>query len=659
MQHRLILSALSLILFTVGTVCAQADRKKMPREDVVEVQAIGKGLCVSNAFQTNMVLQRDKPVTVWGWAAPGQKVTVSFAAQQASAVAAKDRSWKVALKPLTASGQPQVMTIKGTDATLTLKNILVGDVWVLGGQSNMEFPLRNVVDGQLEVASANLSQIRILTPPRGKGFDSVASFERLYEWSDWSSRHFRKGDWEVCTPETVSEFTAIGYVFGRRLAMASGVPIGLIDTSQGGTTVEAWTPEDVVKKVDGKETRAMMKDWAEKIAAFDPQEDLKSQIARYESRVKSYKDKGQPVPDKFKRPTRPRPGPVADKNRPGCRYASIIKPLEGLAVKGAVFHQGYNNCFKGSEGARMYYQVFGYMVAAWRKAFADPDLPFCIISLCTAGEPQTRENFTGPMRDIGALIREAQYKTFRDLYDAGDKTIGFVSSFDQRKRSYPPQIKIPVGQRAAKWALATQYELSVKISSDYWLPPTIKEVKVGDGAIRLTMSTNITTRDDSDGKLLGFAIAGEDRRFHPAEVNYYTDGTKDKRKRLQYKKNILVLSSPLVPKPVHYRHAWARNPMSNITSSQGTPLATQRSDDWLPEETPIKFPIPPGQDARSYARRLRGLISTELALIDTERRIRQAEATIAELKDKYEKDKAAWEERKAKEIEKAKAEAEK
>jgi len=627
----------------------------MPREDVVDVPAIGKGLCVSNIFQTNMVIQRDKPVTVWGWAAPGEKVTVSFAAQQASAVAAADRSWKVALEPLIASCEPQIMTIKGKDTTLTVKNILVGDVWVLGGQSNMEFPITNVIDGQLEIASANFPQIRLLTPPRGKGFDSVASFERLYEWSDWSGRHFRKGDWEACTPETVRDFTAIGYVFGRRMAMATNVPIGLIDTSQGGTTVQAWTPEDVLKTIDGKETKAMMEDWQEKIAAFDPQEDLAGQIARYESRVKSYKDKGQPIPSNLERPTKPRPGPVADKNRPGCRYASAIGPLEGLAVKGAVFHQGYNNCFNGSEGARMYYQVFGPMVAAWRKAFGDPDLPFCIISLCTAGEPQTHENFTEPMRDIGALIREAQYKTFRDLFDAEDENIGFVSSFDQRKRSYHPQIKIPVGERVAKWALATQHELPTNISSDYWLPPAIKEVKIVDGTIQLKMSTSITTSDDSDGKLLGLAIAGEDRRFYPAEITYYTDGTKDKHNRLQYKKDGLVLSSPLVSKPLHYRHAWARNPMSNITNIRGVPLATQRSDDWLPEETPTKFPIPPGMDAKSYARPLRNLISTELGLIDTERRIREAEATIADLKDKYEQDRAAWEERKAKELEKAKA----
>jgi sialate O-acetylesterase len=146
----------------------------------------------------------------------------------------------------------------------------------------LEFELSKVDDGELEIVSANFPQIRLLTMPQGKGFASVRSFERLHEWSDWSSRHFRKGDWDVCSPETVREFSAIGYVFGRRLFMASGVPIGLIDASIGGTTVETWTPQDVLAKIDGKETRDLLQDWADRIAAFDPQADLEQRIANYE-----------------------------------------------------------------------------------------------------------------------------------------------------------------------------------------------------------------------------------------------------------------------------------------------------------------------------------------------------------------------------------------
>jgi len=652
MFRRMILACLLPALLAGGAAKAADAKKAMPKEDVVDVPAIGQGLCVSNVFQTNMVLQRDKSLNIWGWAAPGEAVTVSFAGQQAQAKAAADRSWQVSLKPMPANNTPQTMTIKAASKMLTLDNILVGDVWVLGGQSNMEFPITNVDDGMLEVISANFPQIRLLTMPNGKGFASVRSFDRLYEWSDWSGRHFRKGDWDVCSPETVKEFSAIGYVFGRRLFMASQVPIGLIDASIGGTTVEAWTPEDVLRKIDGKETREMLKEWDDKIAAYDPQADLKKRTDSYNANKEKMKEKGKTQPA----PTDLRPGPVADKNRPGCRYASVIKPLGGLAVKGAVFHQGFNNCFNGSAGARMYYQVFGKMITAWRNTFGDPQMPFCIISLCTAGEPQTLENYLTPMYDVGALIREAQYRTFRDLHDAGDKNIGYASSFDQRKSFYHPQIKIPVGERAAKWAIVTQYELITgRDAEEYWLPPSIKEVKVADGAIRLTMSTAVKMKDESSDKLVGFAIAGKDRRFYPADVNWYTDGAKDNRNRPVYSRDILVLSSPFVAEPVAYRYAWARNPMANITNGRQIPIATQRSDDWILEDTPVKFPTPQGMLEKDAARQVHGKITKELELDDTERRIKEAEATIAKLKEPFEKAKSDWEKKKTAEAEKLKA----
>ena len=458
-----------------------AEQKVLPKEDVVDVPAIGKGLCIANVFQSNMVLQRDKPLNVWGWAEPGEEVVVAFASQQARTTAAADRSWEVTLQPIPANASPRVLTVKGKSATLTLENVLVGDVWVLGGQSNMEFPISNVDDGDLEIVSANFPQIRLLTLPVGKGFQSVHSFERLHEWSDWSSRHFRKGDWDLCSPETVREFSAIGYIFGRRVHMASRVPIGLIDTSIGGTTVETWTPEDVLAKIDGAETQAMLKDWADRIAAFDPKADLEARVKAYEKRIKGLQAKGQAIPADSKPPNDLRPGPVADRNRPGYCYAGVIKPIRGLAVAGALFHQGYNNAFNGSAGARMYYQVFGRMIAAWRETLSDPKMPFCIISLCTDGQPQTRENFLAPMFDAGIYIREAQYRAFLDLRNAGDTSIGF-------------------------------------------------------------------------------AIAGQDRRFYPADADWLATGAKDNRNREEKVRNILVLKSRFVPEPTHYRYAWARNP---------------------------------------------------------------------------------------------------
>ena len=631
-------SLLALILIPLSSLLVAETPKTMPRQDVVEVPAIRAGLCLSNLFQTNMVLQRDKPLKVWGWAAAGEQVTVSFSGQQVRTTAAADRSWRVGLTAMPANSAPQTMTIAGKSDALKLENILVGDVWVLGGQSNMEFPITRVDDGELEVVSANFPQIRLLTMPQGKGFDSVASFERLHEWSDFFGQHFRKGDWDVCSPASVREFSAIGYTFGRRLFMASQVPIGLIDASIGGTTVETWTPEDVLRKIEGKETQELLKEWADKIASYDPQADLKSRIERYTNNEKK-KPGGRPAPSDLQ------PGPAADMNRPGHSYASVIKPLTGLAAKGAVFHQGYNNCFNGSAGARMYYQVFGKMITAWRSAFDAPQMSFCILSLCTQGEPQTRDNFLKSMYDAGPYIREAQYQTFRDFRDAGDKNIGFASSFDLRKSWYHPQIKLPVGERAAKWALATQYgAFKGNGADDFWLPPTIKEMKIVDHTLRLTMSTDVTMKDDSEPEMNGFAIAGNDRRFYPAEVRWLTEVDKDNSSKTI--KNILVLSSPSVPEPAHYRYAWARNPMANITNNRQVTLPAQRSDNWLLEETPLKSSTPPGMSATDAGRQARSQLMKELEINDTERRIQEAEATIARLQEKFAKEKKAWEDAK-------------
>ena len=640
-QQRSRLDVLLLLAGMLVSIAGAAEQKAMPKQDVVEVPAIGPGLCVANVFQSNMVLQRDKPLNIWGWADPGETVTLSFAGQQVQAKAAADRSWQVTLTPIPANNTPQTMTVKGKSATLKLENILVGDVWVLGGQSNMEFPISNVDDGELEIVSANFPQIRLLTVPQGKGFASVHSFERLHEWSDWSSRHFRKGDWDVCSPETVTEFSAIGYIFGRRVHMASRVPIGLIDASIGGTTLETWTPEEVLKKIDGTETRAMLKDWADRIATFDPQADLKARVTAYENRMKNLQARGQAIPADSKPPTDLRPGPVADRNRPGYCYAGVIQPLRGLAVAGALFHQGYNNAFNGSAGARMYYQVFAKMIAAWRETFGDSQMPFCIISLCTDQPPQTRENFLAPMYDAGIYIREAQYQTFCDLRKAGDKTIGFASSFDLRKAWYHPQIKIPVGERAAKWALATRYQLlKGRDAEAWWLPPTIEKVEITGGTMRLAMSTEVKTRDDSDGKLLGFAIAGKDRRFYPAEVNWFADATRDSGNRPQLNRSVLVLTNRFVPEPVHYRYAWARNPMGNIVNNRGVPLAAQRSDDWILEETPVKIVTPKDMPADAVRRQVANQLRKELERDDLDRRVQEAEVTLQELKPLLEKAKA-------------------
>lgn len=611
-----------LAAFAARPVAAQ---QGMPEEDVVAVPAIGDGLCVHNIFQSNMVLQRGRPIRIHGWAAPGEKVTVSFDGQESSVTVAADRSWSVTFAAKPASSTPARMTIAGSDETLTLDNILLGDVWILGGQSNMEFPLERVDNGWLEIVSARFEDIRILTVPAPEGPEVCLGFARLFEWSGWFNRHFKKGDWDVCSPEVARDLSAIGYVFARRIHMAIRIPIGVIDVSRGGTTVETWTPEAVLRGIETPEVTALLADWDGRIAAWDAEQDLAQRLASFEVRVRDRKARGEVIPADWKAPDDLRPGPAWDQNRPGTCYNSMIAPIAGLGVKGAIFHQGYNNANGGTAGAAMYHRVFGEMIRAWRAAFADPQLPFGIISLCTEGPQQTRDNYVELMLNDGIYIREAQYQTFLDLRAAGDENIGFASSFDQRRGWYHPQLKIPVGERIARWALATQYGMGGQIR---WQPPTCTKVEVRGATIVLHMDGAVSAAD-TNAAIEGFAIAGEDRRFHPAEAEWQISG-QDANGRPQRDRSVLVLSSPHVPAPIHFRYAWGRNPMGDLQSADHNdlPFATQRSDRWKMEEVPLGVlgdgPFPGGKPTRAQLARIRDALRSE----DLRRRVAEARALL-------------------------------
>ncbi len=612
---------LALAFLLPGAVLAQQD---MPRSDVIDVPAIGEGLCVHNLFQTNMVLQRDKPIRVWGHAAPGERVQVTFDGEQQAATASADRAWSVTLAARQASAEPRVLTVAGKDRTLTLENVLVGDVWLLGGQSNMEFPLESVDNGWLEIVSANLPQIRLLTVPAPQGPDVRHGFPRLHEWSDWFGRHFRKGDWEVCSPASVREFSAIGYVFARRIHLASRIPIGVIDASRGGTTVETWTPEPVLRGIDGPEVRALLADWDQRVATWDAAQDLAQRQRDHTARVRHRQERGEAIPADWQQPTDLRPGPAWDTNRPGTCYNGMIAPLAGLAIKGAIWHQGYNNANGGSACGAFYREVFAPMIGAWRAAFGDPALPFGIIGLCTDAARQTRDNFVASMLDDGVYIREAQYQTFLELVAAGDRTVGYACSYDQRRSWYHPQQKIPVGERISRWALATQYGLDKEIR---WRPPVCTKMQAQDGTLVLHFDREVAA-DDTNAAIEGFAIAGEDRRFQPALAQWLE--VNDRNDRPQKNRRVLVLSSSLVPAPVHFRYAWARNPMGNLQSADHNdlPFATQRSDRWRMEEVPLgvlgEEQVEPGRPTRAQRARIQKALQGE----DLRRRLAEARALL-------------------------------
>ncbi|MAI32993.1 MAG: hypothetical protein CBE00_06545 [Planctomycetaceae bacterium TMED240] len=575
---------IALLYGIQASLSGNAQSPSMPREDVVDIPAVGDGLWVSNLFQSNMVLQRDQPISIWGWAEPGTQVQVVLQDTKMSTRVNQDRVWRVKLPARPASAEPLTIEISAAEHKVLLNNVLIGDVWVLGGQSNMEFPLDRIENGQLEIASANYEEIRVLTIPAANGPEPKSGFARLHEWSGWFNRHYRKGDWDVCSPEIARELSAIGYVFARRVHMASKVPIGVIDASRGGTTVETWTPIDVLASINTPQVNELLADWDLKIADWNPAADLERRVLGFNNKIAKLKKEGKPIPANEKIPTDLRPGPAMDQNRPGNCFASMITPLQGLQIKGVIFHQGYNNCFNGTQGAVMYRQVFPEMVRAWRQAFNNPNMPFGILSLCTEGTAQNLDNFCEMMANAGPYIREAQYQTFLDFYQSGDANIGFASTYDLRRRWYHPQLKIPAGERIARWALATQYQMERNVR---WKPPMLKKMVAKDGKLLLEFDEAVGGVDDG-GPITGFAIAGTDRKFHPADATHLTEKQQGSNRTVT-KRHFLILKTPMVPAPVHYRYAWARNPLGNLQGDRNTdiPFATQRSDHWPMETTPL------------------------------------------------------------------------
>lgn len=559
-----------LLAVTLVAHPARAEDKLERGKDRIDVPAIGPGLFVHNAFQSNMVIQRDKPIRIWGWADPAEKVSVTFGGATQSASAGTDRSWKVEFPAQAANSQPQRMVVRSGSNKIELENILIGDVWLMAGQSNMEFPLQKLEGGQLEIISANFDKMRLLKAPQIAGPEVQKAFPRWYRWSDWDGSHLRQGFWDVVTPATAANLPGIGYIFARRIHMATQIPIGIVDVSRGGTCLETWTPINVLKSIDTPEVKAVLAEWDKKVADFDPKKDLEARIKNVNDRIARMKAEGKPVPPNLVPPSDLQPGPALDMNRPGNCYAGTLAPLAGLAVKGAIWHQGYNNALVPN-GHVLYARVFPEMIKAWRAVFNDPTMPFGIISQETEGEPQSFDDFLPKMADEGTYIREVHYQTFLKLRNAGDKTIGYASSFDQHRAWYHPQIKIPVGERIACWALATQYGKNIS-----WLPPQVKQVAPSGGKLVLSLDDDV--RPYNDGPILGFAIAGKDGRFQAAQAQFLNKN-EGKPGAPNYDYKTLVLGSALVPEPLYYRHAWARNPMENLKNS-GIPLATQRNDTW-------------------------------------------------------------------------------
>jgi sialate O-acetylesterase len=480
-------------------------------------------------FSDHMVLQRDQEDPVWGWAEPGEEVTVTIAGQSHATKAADDGSWKVVLDPLPAGG-PYDLTIKGKN-TLNFADVLVGEVWICSGQSNMQWSLAASYDADLESLAANFPEIRLISVPQ------VGTQEPQKDFN---------GRWERCTPDTVKNFSAVGFFFGRQLHQTLGVPIGLINNAWGGSAAEAWVRRDILEA--NEEYGPLMDRWKQMEAAYPQQKaDYEKRVAEWKEAAEKAKADGQPEP--------PRPGGNPDGNmngnaRPGNIYNGVLKPTIGYGIKGAIWYQGESNAGR----AYQYRDLFPLMISSWREEWGQGEFPFYWVQLADfmAEKPE-------PGDSAWAELREAQTMTMTRLPNTGQAVIIDIGE----GKDIHPRNKEDVGKRLARWALAKDYHVEIPYSS-----PLYQSMEVKDGKVVLTFDQvggGLQTFDVNEA--LGFTIAGPDKKFHNAQAKVIGP-------------NQVEVWSDQVTEPASVRYAWADNPIVNLYSREGLPATPFRTDDW-------------------------------------------------------------------------------
>ncbi|MCB8932879.1 MAG: sialate O-acetylesterase [Fimbriimonadaceae bacterium] len=476
-------------------------------------------VAMPSLFSDHMVLQRDVPLRVWGWAAPGEIVNVHIAKgepanriRSARTVTGPDGKWEVSLLPLPAGG-PFELQVLGQNS-LAFTDVLAGDVWVGSGQSNMEMAVASSKDAQTEIAAANHPDIRLFTVPRRSTEFPMAD---------------AYGTWARCSPETVPRFSAAAYFFGRELRQQLGVPIGLIHSSWGGTPAEAWTPRPWLRahSVLGQRLGAYL----EGLKTYPERK------AQWDAEMETWRRK--PEAERGPQPRAPGGGPGGG-GVPGGLYQGMIAPLVKYPVRGVIWYQGESNAGE----PELYSELFPMMITAWRQAWNRPELPFYFVQLANF---ETGFNW--------AWVREAQAAALRLPH------VGLATAIDVGEaRDIHPKNKQAVGRRLALIALADAYRRPVQ-----GFGPTYTGFAVEGSAIRVQFAAaqGLNARG---GTVTSLEIAGDDRKFVPAT------GTVDGQ--------TLVVRSAEVPHPVAVRYAWASNPSANLYNGAGLPAPPFRTDAW-------------------------------------------------------------------------------
>lgn len=370
-------------------------------------------------FTSHMVLQRDQADPLWGKADPGEEVTVTLGEQKHTATADNSGTWKVTLEPMKAGG-PHKIVIRGKNE-IVLDDVLVGEVWVCSGQSNMEWSLGQAFNADLEILTAKHPQIRFITCPHNGVQEPQWTF---------------KGQWDVCTPETAPSFSAVGYFFGRQIQETLGVPVGLIDLSWGGSACEAWINRDTLTK-DGRFSELMAR-WEQ----IEKNYDKNKADAQYAAAQEKWKADVEAAKKAGKQPPRAPGHPGAQltgNSRPGNIYNGSLKPVLGYGIRGNIWYQGESNAGR----AYQYRDLFPLMIDSWRKEWGQGDFSFYWVQLADF-LPEKPE----PGDSAWAELREAQTMTMSKLPNTGEAVIIDIGEGND----IHPRNKLDVGLRLARWA---------------------------------------------------------------------------------------------------------------------------------------------------------------------------------------------------------------
>jgi sialate O-acetylesterase len=535
-------------------------------------------------FGDNMVLQRGMPVPVYGWADADEQIAVEFKGKTYKTTTGADGKWRLTLGNYKAGG-PYEMRITGKNNVLNYTNILIGDVWVASGQSNMEFGIQSDKNGKDAIANATDNQIHFFYVPM------VVSLKPEYDTAPTNEPNAR---WIVCSPEALANprwawhgFSAVGYYFARQLRQSTGVPIGMIASYKGGTPAESWMSIEGLKESPAYtkyvDRHKWLADHYEADKATYPQRQALYRdsltiwntevgnayneiIKRWNADVIAAKAAGQAAPPRPK-PARPAPvapgDPLGGWGAPTACYNGIIVPILGYGIKGAIWYQGESNGDSFNDAVD-YKNLFPRMISDWRKNWGQGDFPFLYVQL-----PNFRQPAVNPSSGNWPWVREAQAKTLALINTGMAVTTDAGDALDIH-----PYDKSDPGNRLALVALHSVYGMKMVSSGPFY-----KSMKVEGNKIIISFDEVhkglVVGRPNADGslnpaniELKGFGIAGADHKFVWAKA--ILDGNK------------VIVSADEVVNPEAVRYNWADNPPGNLYNKDGLPARPFRTDNWPP-----------------------------------------------------------------------------